>query len=150
MDTKDQEGFESVSERNNVRSTGSEQEQIQNPWPHLNDYVAFKSRLGEKLIYECKLCLPKLSTIKAHVSSLNNLKQHMKRTHASKYVQFAEKVKAGSTRGKKKNNSQPPPCALVCSDVDSISSSNLFSLSSANKRLRQQIILLIYYLFIFS
>lgn len=118
-----------------TESMETETELNLNPWPHLSDYFVFQSRLGEhKLIYECKLCLPKVCTIKAHVSSLNNLKQHMKRTHASKYVQFEEKVKVGSTRGRRKKTDLKSVNSL---DVDS-SRSDLFSLLPVHKRLRQQ------------
>ncbi|KAL4701993.1 hypothetical protein ACJJTC_010558 [Scirpophaga incertulas] len=73
-----------------------------NPWPHLSDYINFVSKSGEQIVFDCKLCLPKETQIKVHKSSLNNLKQHMKRVHEPQYLQFAETVKAGSNRGKPK------------------------------------------------
>lgn len=112
--------LECIECNGNVRSAGSQQNQIQKPLRHLSDYVVFKSRLGGKLIYQRKLCFSKLSAIKAHIPNLNNLKQHMKRIIASKYLKFEEKVIAGSTR------------AVDSSDVDSSSSCNLFSPSSPN------------------
>ena len=83
-------------------ATGPQLEQAQNPWPYLNDYFLLKSGVGDKLIFQCKVCLPKTVLIKGHMTSLNNLKQHIKRTHPVKFMQFEEKVKAGSVRGKGK------------------------------------------------
>ncbi|CAG9788837.1 unnamed protein product [Diatraea saccharalis] len=74
----------------------------ENPWPHLTEYVEFVSRSGQQILFACKRCLPKDTKIKVHVSSLNNLKQHVRRVHESQYVQFEEIVKAGSNRGKTK------------------------------------------------
>lgn len=91
-----------------------------NPWPHLNEYVEFISRSGQQILFACKRCLPKNTKIKVHVSSLNNLKQHVRRVHESQYVQFEEIVKAGSNRGKTKRR-------ITDSDninVESTSSSN--------------------------
>lgn len=72
----------------------------ENPWPHLTEYVEFVSRSGQQILFACKRCLPKDTKIKVHITSLNNLKQHVKRVHESQYVQFEEIVKAGSNRGK--------------------------------------------------
>lgn len=79
-------------------SSGSDE----NPWPHLTEYVKFVCRSGQQILFACKRCLPKDTKIKVHVSSLNNLKQHVRRVHESQYVQFEEIVKAGSNRGKRK------------------------------------------------
>ncbi|XP_022816612.1 uncharacterized protein LOC111349645 [Spodoptera litura] len=88
----------------------------ENPWPHLTEYVKFVSRSGQQILFACKRCLPKDTKIKVHLSSLNNLKQHVKRVHESQYVQFEEIVKAGSNRGKTKRRTH--------SDNDSTSSPN--------------------------
>ncbi|CAG9793862.1 unnamed protein product [Diatraea saccharalis] len=89
----------------------------ENPWPHLTEYVEFVSRSGQQILFACKRCLPKDTKIKVHVSSLNNLKQHVRRVHESQYVQFEEIVKAGSNRGKTKRRTHSD-------DDDSTSSSN--------------------------
>nr|XP_023018272.1 uncharacterized protein LOC111507216 [Leptinotarsa decemlineata] len=89
----------------------------ENPWPHLTEYVEFVSRSGQQIIFACKRCLPKDTKIKVHVSSLNNLKQHVRRVHESQYVQFEETVKAASNRGKTKRRT-------YSADDDSTSSSN--------------------------
>lgn len=81
-----------------------------NSWPHLTEYV-------ELILFACKRCLPKVTKIKVHVSSLNNLKQHVRRVHESQYVQFEEIVKAGSNRGKTKRRTHSD-------NDDSTSSSN--------------------------
>ena len=70
-------------------ATGPQLEQAQNPWPHLNDYFLLKSGVGDKLIFQCQVCLPKTVLVKGHMTSLNNLKQHIKRTHPVKFMQFS-------------------------------------------------------------
>lgn len=97
-----------------------------NPWPHLTEYVEFVSRSGQQILFACRRCLPKDTKIKVHVSSLNNLKQHVRRVHESQYLQFEEIVKAGSNRGKTKRKNH--------SDNDSNSSSNL---NPVKKRIQQ-------------
>ncbi|GBP28884.1 Putative AC transposase [Eumeta japonica] len=67
----------------------------------------------------------------------------MTRTHASKYIQFEEKVKVGSTLGKKKTDPKPSSSAVNSSNVDCNSSrSDMFSSSPGNKRwtLRRRIV----------
>lgn len=98
----------------------------ENPWPHLTEYVEFVSRSGQQILFACRRCLPKDTKIKVHVSSLNNLKQHVRRVHESQYLQFEEIVKAGSNRGKTKRKNH--------SDNDSNSSSNL---NPVKKRIQQ-------------
>ncbi|CAI9731201.1 Hypothetical predicted protein [Octopus vulgaris] len=111
-------------------ATGPRQEQAQNPWLHLDDYFLIKPREGDKLILNYKLCLPRAVPLKGHMTSLNNLKQRIKRTHPAKFMQFEEKVKAGSFRGKVKKRSS--------SGSNSASElSSLFSLPSG-KEARQQ------------
>lgn len=100
----------------------------ENPWPHLSDYFNYVSRSGDQIMFDCKICLPRKSTIKAHTSSLNNLKQHMRRAHESQCVQFEKTVKAGSSRGKPKRKTN-----LVQSDIDSDAST-----SNRAKKIRQR------------
>lgn len=94
----------------------------ENPWPHLTEYVEFVSRSGQQILFACKRCLPKDTKIKVHVSSLNNLKQHVRRVHESQYVQFEQIVKAGSNRGKTKRRTHSDNDNI--NDDDSTSSSN--------------------------
>lgn len=102
----------------------------ENPWPHLTEYVEFVSRSGQQILFACKRCLPKDTKIKVHVSSLNNLKQHVRRVHESQYVQFDEIVKAGSNRGKTKRRTHS-------ADDDSTSSSNPNIPNPVKRRIQQ-------------
>ena len=54
-----------------------------NPWPHLDSYMEYKSAdfVKRTVLFKCRLCMPKNVTISAHVSSLTNLKSHVKRQH---------------------------------------------------------------------
>lgn len=72
-----------------------------NPWPFLDEFFTFKSREDDKLLFSCKLCLPKDVQIKAHLSSRSNLKQHISRTHSSKISKFEETCNE-NIRGKTK------------------------------------------------
>lgn len=129
--------MDTVDVEENAQNSGDHhdpqlQQQTKNPWPHLNDFILFKSKFGEKLVFECRLCFPKKSLIKAHMTSLNNLKQHIRRMHPVKYAQFDEKIRAGSTRGKTKSKTQS---SKADTDID-ISHSP--SSSKSRKILRQQ------------
>ncbi|XP_018010078.1 uncharacterized protein LOC108667549 isoform X1 [Hyalella azteca] len=80
----------------------------QNPWPHLEDFFVFKSvdeRNANLMFFQCVLCQPKETTIKGHASSLYNLKSHVKRNHPAHAIQFEERIKAGSSRGKHRQSS---------------------------------------------
>ena len=112
-------------------ATEPRQEQAQNPWPHLDEFFLLKSGEGDKLVFQCLVCLPKTVLIKGHMTSLNNLKQHIKRTHPVKFKQFEEKVKVGSSRGKGK--------PWFSSGSSSCSSNSVVSPPFA-KRARQQTI----------
>lgn len=59
------------------------QERLANPWPHLDKFMEFKSADFAKrtVLYKCRLCQPKTTTVSAHISSLANLKSHVKRVH---------------------------------------------------------------------
>lgn len=107
----------------------SQQELFENPWPFLKDFFSIKSREGEKLFYNCELCKPKTVSIKAHTSTLNNLKQHVKTIHLPMFTQFMEKIKAGSSRGKR------PVCSTSSITLVSPGSSEL----SAPKKVRQKL-----------
>lgn len=95
----------------------------ENPWPHLTEYVEFVSRSGQQILFACKRC-------SMHVSSLNNLKQHVRSVHESQYVQFDEIVKAGSNRGKTKRRTHS-------ADDDSTSSSNPNIPNPVKRRIQQ-------------
>ena len=88
----------------------------QNPWPHLEAYYGFESvdkRNANLLIFRCVLCQPKETTIKGHVSSLYNLKSHVKRNHPAHASQFEGKIKGGSSRGKHR---QSPGSSQSCNN----------------------------------
>ncbi|CAB3250090.1 unnamed protein product [Arctia plantaginis] len=83
---------------------------------------ATSSRSGQQILLACKRCLPEDTKIKVHVSSLKNLKQHVRRVHESQYGQFEEIVKAGSNQGKTKRRTHSDNDNI--NDDDSTSSSN--------------------------
>lgn len=80
----------------------------QNPWPHLKDYFVFTARdkWNDKILYfRCVMCQPKQITIKGQAASLYNLKSHVKRKHPALAIQFEERTRAGSSRGKHRQSS---------------------------------------------
>ena len=88
----------------------------QHPWPHLKKYFTLKAVNKDKtqLQFACILCKPKETVIKAHASSLFNLKSHIKKKHSTRAKQFEETIKAGSSRDKHLNKicsqtDEPPP-----------------------------------------
>ncbi|CAI9729404.1 Hypothetical predicted protein [Octopus vulgaris] len=124
--------FVDIIEVETASATGPQQEQAQNHWPRLDNYFLIKSREGDKFIFNCKLCLPGTVPIKGHMT---NLKLHIKRTHIAKFMQFEEKVKAGSSRGKaKKRFSSGSNSGNSISEL-----SNLFSFPSGKKACQQLI-----------
>ncbi|XP_042229523.1 uncharacterized protein LOC121871369 [Homarus americanus] len=90
-----------------AQAEGQAQES-QSPWPHLNDYFVLKSRDKRNaniLYFQCFMCQPKETTIKGQATSLYNLKSHVKRKHPAHAIQFEERIKAGSSRGKHRQSS---------------------------------------------
>jgi hypothetical protein len=70
-------------------------EQLGNdPWPYLKNFFGFRGREGENVRYECCLCSPKHVVIRAHASSLANLRSHVKRMHPDKLKEFEDAVAA--------------------------------------------------------
>lgn len=95
---------------------------VENPWPHLQKYFVFVENDGtanlkdNHLSFRCQLCCPKQVVIKAHASSLTNLKSHVKRIHPYKAEEFENKIREG-IRNKRK-------LQVPCSDAGSSSSSS--------------------------
>ncbi|CAI9735188.1 xaa-Pro dipeptidase-like [Octopus vulgaris] len=88
--------------------TQTESLESQNPWSHLEDYFVLTSRdkrNAKILFFRCVMCRPKEITIKGQVTSLYNLKSHAKRKHPAYAIQFEERIKAGSSRGKHRQSS---------------------------------------------
>ncbi len=71
-----------------------------NPWAHLSSYFFFLGRREKSLDFQCVSCIPRIVDIKAHVSSLGNLKNHMLRYHRHQMGQFQRALTEGSHRGK--------------------------------------------------
>ena len=117
----------------------------QNPWPHLEDYYGFESvdkRNANLLFFRCVLCQPKETTIKGHVSSLYNLKSHVKRNHPVHASQFEEKIKAGSSRGKHRQSpgssqSSQPPAKKIRQPTNGVAA---FGQSAAVTGIRQSVV----------
>jgi hypothetical protein len=68
-------------------------------------------RNANLMFFRCVLCQPKETTIKGHTSSLYNLKSHVKRNHPAHAIQFEERIKAGSSRGKYRQSSGSRSCS---------------------------------------
>ncbi|KAB7500078.1 hypothetical protein Anas_07455, partial [Armadillidium nasatum] len=125
------------------------EQKSQNPWPHLEDYFAFISRDKENanlLYFQCVLCQPKKATIKGHTSSFYNLKSHVKRSHRAHFVQFLERIKAFSCRGKHRSHrssansndmtqSLEPPSKKICLPTNEKASDTLAACKDASQSL---------------
>jgi hypothetical protein len=74
-----------------------------NPWPYVNGFFSFIGQRDRSLDYQCLACMPRTVDIKAHVTSLNNLKLHMLKHHPELSDQFHYVIKQCSGRGKGKN-----------------------------------------------
>ena len=63
-------------------STSHDKGQLCHPWPHLSKYFVFKrADEANNAVFACVMCQPKTVQIKGHMSSLSNLKKHVKRVH---------------------------------------------------------------------
>lgn len=81
---------------------GDPGERVENdPWPHIKMYFEFSASNPAKksVTYVCVLCKPKKVPITAHVTSLYNLKSHVKRVHSAKFLEFQDQISMGSKRG---------------------------------------------------
>lgn len=78
-------------------------EQSENPWPHLKEYFDFRDRKDNTLSFHCVLCKPKERVLKAHTTTLQNLRIHIQRCHSQRLQKFLELTKLGSGRGKHRN-----------------------------------------------
>ena len=72
-----------------------------NPWPYLHTFFEYSgSNLVKKSVtYQCMLCKPRQVPITAHVSTLHNLKSHVKRAHPSRLLELQDLICLGSRRG---------------------------------------------------
>ena len=56
---------------------------LSNPWPHLDIFLQFVSAdpVKRTVAFKCLLCKPKTVVVQGHLTSLANLKSHVKRAH---------------------------------------------------------------------
>jgi hypothetical protein len=71
------------------------------PWPYLKNYFEFVSRDGDKVQYNCVLCLPKRQKLNVHTSTRNGLKVHVRSTHPHKLSVFEDLLALKSGRKQK-------------------------------------------------
>ena len=85
---------------------------LDDPWPHVGAFFKFvKADFGKRTAeYLCLQCRPKKVSISAHLSSLFNLKSHVKRAHATKSQEFDDLVSLGSRRGKHEREREKKHC----------------------------------------
>jgi hypothetical protein len=66
------------------------------PWPYVSDYFSFIGlRSNNEPCYECCLCRHKRVKVNAHLSTLYNLKSHVKRRHPGWSEAFREAIQEG-------------------------------------------------------
>jgi hypothetical protein len=66
------------------------------PWPYVSDYFSFIGlRSNNEPCYECCLCRHKRVKVNAHLSTLYNLKSHVKRRHPGWSEAFREAIQDG-------------------------------------------------------
>lgn len=65
-----------------------ETDNIAHPWPYLSSMFAFKSINGMKVKLSCLLCCPKGKECSASLSSLSNLRTHVKVSDKSNLLKF--------------------------------------------------------------
>jgi hypothetical protein len=66
------------------------------PWPYVSDYFSFIGlRSNNEPCYECCLCQHKRVKVNAHLSTLYNLKSHVKRRHPGWSEAFREAIQEG-------------------------------------------------------
>ena len=51
------------------------------PWPYISDHFSFVEKRGDSFIRQCKLCVPKKTTISAYKNSTSNLRKHVEVNH---------------------------------------------------------------------
>lgn len=85
---------------------------LDDPWPHVGAFFKFvKADFGKRTVsYLCLQCRPKKVSISAHISSLFNLKSHVKRAHVAKSQEFDDLVSLGSRRGKHERERKKKLC----------------------------------------
>ena len=99
------EDADDEAEEGDVSVTESEDNST-NPWPYLIDFFLFVSRKGDNVTAQCCLCRPKSTVLKAHVTSLSNLRAHMTRKHGEQLMEFDKIVK--TSRQSRKRQSETP------------------------------------------
>jgi hypothetical protein len=66
------------------------------PWPYVSDYFSFIGlRSNNEPCYQCCLCRHKRVKVNAHLSTLYNLKSHVKRRHPGWSEAFREAIQEG-------------------------------------------------------
>jgi hypothetical protein len=78
-----------------VTTAGNNETGISDPWPYLKAFFVFVERKEESVIHRCVLCVPKINNIRAHISTLSNLRVHMKKKHPEKLTDFEAAVVGG-------------------------------------------------------
>ena len=77
-----------VDDSDDGASASEDEDQPGHPWPHLNKYFVFKrADKANNAVFTCVMCQPKVVEIKGHISSLSNLKRHVKRVHYAMHTQ---------------------------------------------------------------
>lgn len=80
-----------------------ESQEFQNPWLHLesNFFLMLRHKRNTKILYfQCVIYQPKETTTKRKAVGLYNLRSHIKRKYPAYAIQFEERMKASSSRGK--------------------------------------------------
>lgn len=99
-------------------------EKKDNPWPYLESFLKYLSESAGssgKAQVQCLLCLPKKILISVHLTSLSNMKAHVKRVHSTKFREFEDAVFAGSRRGKHLEQKSRHPSSASSASETSVS-----------------------------
>jgi hypothetical protein len=68
------------------------------PWPYLDKFFPFVGRKEGSIQVKCSLCSPKVTLLKAHISSLSNLRTHVHRMHTENIKEFEKAMNEGRKR----------------------------------------------------
>jgi hypothetical protein len=86
----------------------TEAELREDPWYYLKDFFTLvEKRSGDFKTYQCVLCQPKVTKIKAHASTTSHLKSHVTRQHPGSLGTFETALSQGSRRGKRPSGEPP-------------------------------------------
>ena len=78
-----------------VQELPAQESDGENPWPYVQTFFKFLSRQESQVSFHCVTCKPKVTVIKAHVTTLQNLRSHMKTRHFAQFPQFEELSRMG-------------------------------------------------------